>query len=345
VTTPTPVPTPTPSSSFQSDLTATAQWVRANSVAPSGAILYGSSAINPYYSNLAAMGLTHDPASYATVQRWMQWYVSHLNSTDVWGLSATTYDYDYKNGAETSRANADSTDSYAATFLSLAWAFYQTGDPAAQSYVKSIATQLEAIAGVLIKTQQSDGLTWSKPDYQIKYLMDNCEAYRGLRDIALLFQQALGDSSKASYYNAAADLMLQGIQGLYTNGTWAKYKDSSGRLTGPDMSKWYPDATSQLFPVLMNVLPATDSRSVQAYNNLNNAWPGWPSMSYNGQDPFPWVLVGDAAILMGDAARVTTYMQSIESKYVNNGFPWTWYSAEAGWFMRLNAYALGARPL
>ena len=92
-------------------------------------------------------------------------------------------------------------------------------------------------------------------------------------------------------------------------------------------------------------MPASDSRLVQAYSNLNNAWPGWPSMSYNGQDPFPWVLVGDAAIMMGDAARVTTYVQSIETKYVNNGFPWTWYSAEAGWFMRLNAYALGARPL
>ena len=341
----TPTPTPTPASSFQSDLTATGQWVRSNSVAPNGAILYGSSQINPYYGNLAAIGLTHDPASYATVQRWMQWYISHLNSTDTWGLSGTTYDYDYKNGVETSRLNADSTDSYAATFLSLAWAFYQTGDATAQSYVKSLASQLDLVASVLIKTQQSDGLTWSKPDYKIKYLMDNCEAYRGLRDVALLFQQALGDSSKAANYNAAADRMLQGIEGMWTNGTWAVYKDAVDKLTGPDMAKWYPDATSQVFPVLMDVIPATDSRSVQAYSNLNNAWPGWPSMSYNGQDPFPWVLVGDAAIMMGDAARVTTYVQSIETKYVNNGFPWTWYSAEAGWFMRLNAYALGARPL
>jgi hypothetical protein len=68
-------------------------------------------------------------------------------------------------------------------------------------------------------------------------------------------------------------------------------------------------------------------------------------MSYNAQDPFPWILVGDAAALMGDTARVTTFSQTIETKYVSKGFPWTFYSAEAGWLMRLSAYMLGARPL
>ena len=275
----------------------------------------------------------------------MQWYINHLNWPDKWGLYGTTYDYDYNNGVASSREYADSTDSYAATFLTLAWAFYQTGDATAQAFVKSIASKLGSIGGVLIQTQQSDGLTWAKPDYQIKYLMDNCEAYRGLRDLASVFQNAVGDSSKASYYNAAADHMLQGIESMWSNGAWAMYKDGVGNLIAPNMGKWYPDATSQVFPVLQGVIDPSDSRSQQAYNSLNNAWPGWPSLSYNAQDPFPWVLVGDAAIMMGDSARVTTYMQSIEAKYVNKGFPWTWYSAEAGWFMRLNSYALGSRPL
>ena len=318
--------------------------MRNNSVAGDGAILYGSSEINPYYSNLAAIGLTHDPASYGTVQSWMQWYIAHLNWPDKNGLYGTTYDYDYANGQETSRNSMDSTDSYAATFLSLAWAYYQTGDSSAQNYVKSIATQLDSIGGVLIKTQQSDGLTWAKPDYQIKYLMDNCEAYRGLRDLAQTFG-ATGDSGKAAYYNAAADSMLNGIEGMWINGQWAVYKDALGNLAAPNMGTWYADATSQVFPVLLGVVPATDSRSIQVYNNLNTAWPGWPTMSYNVQDPFPWILVGDAAIIMGDTARATTFMQQIEAKYVNQGFPWTFYCAEAGWFMRLNAYALGARPL
>ena len=340
---PTPGGTTTPSS-LEADLTATASWLRNNSVAGDGAILYGSSQINPYYSNLAAIGLTHDPASYGTVQSWMQWYVNHLNRPDKWGLYGTMYDYDYSNGTETSHDTADSTDSYAATFLSLAWAFYQTGDASAQNYIKTLGSQLDSIGGVLIQTQQSDGLTWAKPDYQIKYLMDNCEAYRGLRDLASLFQSGFGDPSKAAYYNAAADRMLEGINGMWMNGSWAVYKDNGGNLAAPGMGTWYPDATSQVFPVLMGVVPASDARSAQVYGNFNTAWPGWPTMSYNSQDPFPWILVGDAAALMGDTARVATFAQSIETKYVSKGFPWTFYSAEAGWFLRLNAYMLGARP-
>jgi hypothetical protein len=319
--------------------------LRTKSVASDGAILYGSSAIIPYYSNLAAIGLTHDPVSYATVQAWMQWYISHLNWPDQWGLYGTVYDYDYANGTETSHNNADSTDSYAGTFLSLAWAYYQTGDANAQSYIKSISYQLDVIGGVLTQTQQRDGLTWAKPNYQIKYLMDNCEGYRGLRDLAAIFQNGIGDSGKAAYYNAAADSMLRGIQSMWMNGSWAVYKDGVGNLAVPSIGKWYPDATSQVFPVLEGVVAPTDATSVQVYQNLNAAWPGWPTLSFNSQDPFPWVLVADAAIMMGDTASVNTYIQTIETKYVNNGFPWTWYSAEAGWFMRLNAYALGARPL
>jgi hypothetical protein len=175
--------------------------------------------------------------------------------------------------------------------------------------------------------------------------MDNCEAYRGLRDLASLFQNAFGDSSKAAYYNAVADHMLLGIQGMWMGNGWAVYKDGVGRFIAPNMGTWYPDATSQVFPVLEGVVPASDSRSQTVYNNLNAAWPGWPTLSFSTQDPFPWVLVGNAAVLMGDTNRVNTYSQTIESKYVNNGFPWTWYSAEAGWFLRLNASVLGARPL
>ncbi|MBV9147552.1 MAG: hypothetical protein JO065_16680 [Acidobacteria bacterium] len=330
---------------YQNNLTATAAWLRNNSVAGDGAILYGSSRIVPYYSNLAAIGLTHDSASYGTVQRWMQWYLNHLNWPDKWGLYGTMYDYDYVNGSETTQQTADSTDSYAATFLSLAWAFYQTGDPASQNYIKGLSYQLDVIGGVLVQTQQSDGLTWAKPDYQIKYLMDNCEAYRGLRDLASLFQNAFGDSTKAAYYNAIADHMLQGIQSMWMGNAWAVYKDGIGSLIAPNMGTWYPDATSQVFPALNSVISSGDARSQQVYNNLNSAWPGWPTLSFGTQDPFPWVLVGDAAAIMGDTTRANTYIQTMQTKYVNQGFPWTWYSAEAGWFMRLNAYMLGTRPL
>jgi len=330
------------SSSYQSNLNATSNWIAINSIAPSGAILYGSSQINPYYSNIAAIGMTKDPARYGAVKNWMQWYLNHLNWPDKWGLYGSTYDYNVNGSTETSTGNADSTDSYAATFLSVAWAYYRTGDAGAQAYVKTLAYQMEVIAGVLISTQDNDGLTWAKPDYHIKYLMDNCEAYRGLRDVASLFQNAYGDSSKAAYFNARADMMLNGIRAMWLGGgAYGVYKDALGRLAAPNWGVWYADATSQVFPVLMGVISPADPHAAQVYSAFNAHWPGWQNLSFQSQDPFPWVLVADAAALMGDTRRVSTYMNSVQSKYVSQGFPWTWYSAEAGWYMRLNSYLMG----
>lgn len=272
---------------------------------------------------------------------WINWYINHLNWPDKWGLYGTTYDYTVYNGVATATNNADSTDSYAATFLSLAWNAWESGDSNARSTILGLSYQLDVIGGVIVHTQQSDGLTWAKPDYQIKYLMDNCEAYRGLRDLAALYQNAFGDTTKAAYYNAAADSMLKGILGMWMNGTWAVYKDALGRLAAPNLTTWYADASAQVFPALMGVVSSSDSRAQQAYAALNAAWPGWPTLSFNSQDPFPWVLIAQGAAAMGDKSRVATYLNSLQSKYVNSNFPWPFYNAEAGWFMRTNNYMLG----
>jgi hypothetical protein len=337
-----------PLNSYQNNLVATSDWMGKVAVAPDGAILYGSSEVIPYYSNLAAIGMTRYPtsAANAVVENWMKWYVNHLNWPDKWGLFGTIYDYNYNNGALTSHNTADSTDSYAATFLSLAWAYYSTGNAGAQSYVKTLAFQLDAIGQVLIKTSDSDGLTWALPDFHIKYLMDNSEVYRGLRDAALLWRNGFNDNAKADFYDAAANKMLPNLLGLYLgNGKWAPFKNGLGQLPAPNLTTWYPDATAQMWPVLQGVLPGTDSRAIATYNSFNAAWPGWPTLSFAGQDPFPWTTIGAAASVMGDGARANTYIKSVQSKYVTQGFPWTWYSMEAGWFMRLNAYMLGERPL
>ena len=307
---------------------------------PDGAILYTPTEIQPYYANITATGMTKDPARMPQVTAWMKWYINHLNWPDKWGLYGTMYDYTVTNGAEAATQSADSTDSYAATFLSLVWKAWQSGDANARSYILGLSYQLDVIGGVLIQTQQSDGLTWTKPDYQIKYLMDNSEAYRGLRDLASTFQIVFGDTAKAAYYNAAADGMLKGILSMWLNGRWAVYKDVAGRLAAPNMATWYADATAQVFPVLMGVVNSSDYRAQQSYAAFNAAWPGWPSLSFNAQDPFPWCLVADAAAAMGDTGRLATYINAIQSKY-GTSYPWPFYNAEAGWFLRANSYMMG----
>ena len=330
----------TSNSKYQNNLTAASKWVAQFSQAD-GALLYTPQALNPYYANIAAIGMTKDPNRMPQVVNWIDWYINHLNWPDKWGLYGTTYDFTVNNGVPTATNNADSTDSYAATFLSLVWNAWESGNTSARSTILGLSYQLDVIGGVIIQTQQSDGLTWAKPDYQIKYLMDNCEAYRGLRDLAAVFQNAFGDTTKAAYYNAAADSMLKGIVGMWMNGTWAVYKDGIGRLAAPNLTTWYADASAQIFPALMGVVSSSDPRAQEAYAALNAAWPGWPALSFNSQDPFPWALIAQGAAAMGDKSRVATYLNTVQSKYVNSNFPWPFYNAEAGWFMRTNNYMLG----
>jgi hypothetical protein len=327
-------------SQYQNDFNAVSKWASTLPLADGG-LPYTTTNLSPYFANIAAHGMTKDPARMPEVVAWMNWYINHLNWPDKWGLYGTVYDYTVSNGVPIPTDDADSTDSYAATFLTLAWNAWQTGDANARSYIAGLSYQLDVIGGVIILTQQSDGLTWAKPDYQIKYLMDNCEVYRGLRDLASLYQNGFGDATKAAWYNAAADRSLAGILTMWQNGKWAPYKDGAGNMPAPNLGTWYPDSAAQVFPMLMGVVAPSDTRAQQTYANFNAAWPGWPTLSFNSQDPFPWGLVADAAATMGDNARVATYINSIQSKYVNTGFPWPFYTAEVGWFMRANNYMLG----
>ena len=294
--------------------------------------------ITPYFANLSVIGWTLDPTRHADVLAWMQWYINHLNWPDKYGLYGTTYDYTVASpdGPETSLGTIDSTDSYAATFLSLAWAAWQTGDPNLQAYIKSIDYQLDVIGGVDVLTMQSDGLTWALPDYKVKYLEDNTEVYHGLKDLSSLYA-AMGESTKASWYAGKANLVLNGINSMWMPGAgaWAVSKDVNGYLAAPNFGTWFPDATSQLYPVVNGVVSASDPRSQIVYNKFNQAFPGWPDLLF--PDIFPWNQVAYAATRYGDTSRVKTYLNTVESKYVYNNFPYPWTSMENGFFLRLTS--------
>jgi hypothetical protein len=328
---------------YRQNIIKTADWtVSGASSLPDGAILFTPTKIVPYYSNLAAIGLTRNKAYYPQVKAWMQWYISHLNYPDKWGLYCTMYDYNVSGTVETSTEDADSTDSYAATFLSLAWAYWQTGDPEVRAYIGTLSYQLDCIGGVIVQTQQSNGLTWAKPDYQAQYLMDNAEVYRGLRDAAKLFQAAFGDTNARDWYNSHAVAAHNGIE----TALWDPVHNNYLTYAGAPPSrwyKWYPDATAQLFPVLNGVISGFSPRAKHLYNTFNRHWPKWDQLKF--PDAFPWALVPGAAALIGDAPRVNTYIRKIDKRYVNRGFPYPWYCEEAGWFIRVNNYMLGKRPL
>lgn len=321
---------------YGAEIAAMGNWMASSAMLPDGTTLYSSTKIMPYFGNVAAIGMSKDPAQLSRVRGWMQWYVAHLNATDRWGLHNTMYDYSVTaTGLQVSTGDADSLDSYAATFLSLARSAYESGDSVTQQYVLTIRDTLYSIADTVVALQQSDGLTIAKPDYPMEYLMDNSEVYRGLSDMTFLSNDAFADAARQNSYGAAAARVYEGVQSLWNSSTetYAPWKQGNS-LGIAAWNSWYPDSTSQLFPILFGIITPSEPRAVQLYSRFNEQFPAWSSLTI--PDEFPWALVADVASIMQDRTRANSYLSAVKQKYGSSNYAWPWYCAEAGWYMRAN---------
>jgi len=356
------------SQNYQNNINAASGWLASTSnprvTLADGALVDGanSTRIMPYFSNLGVMGFTKNSTYYPNVKNWMEWYWNRVSWPDKWGIYGSINNFDVSStGAETpvpdpdaqGNHNPDSTDSYAGTFLSLAYAYYNTGDSAARSYITSIqppnSNRLDYVGEVVVHTKQSNGnnLTWARPDYNIEYLMDNCEAYRGLRDLASLYT-AYGLSTQASFYTTHADQMLNGIQTALwnsANNDYYWYTTDSGSSGTVNWNVWYPDAVSQIFPIAFGVIQPTDQRAINIWNTFQSHWKNqWTSLST--RDQYPWIIVGYVDALMGDTTDANTFINNLQTTFVNNNFVGDanhfWSTNEAGYFIRLNAQMLGS---
>lgn len=320
-----------------------AAWIESAQL-PDGAIREypdpgSSGTIEPYFANLAALGLVSYPPAWPRVKARLGWYLSHLNTNDKWGLSGTMYDYTVPGdgGPEAPTNDADSTDSYAATLLSLARDYYEQGDAAARAYVASQRTAIEEVAGVIAATQQGDGMTWAKPDYPFEYLMDNCEVYRGLIDLAWLETNAWSDAAAASSWSSRASLVQGGIASLWiaSGGSWAPVQNPDGTRPPADWTKWYPDAVAQVFPLIDGVESTASPHTMQVWSTLRAKYASWTTPPE--PDGSPWALAGYAAALAGATTLADAYVAGVESAYTTKARPWPWQVAESGWFIRTNA--------
>ncbi len=366
---------------YQNDINVTAAWLASTSnpqvTLSDGAVLdeANSTRINPYFANLGVTGFVDNSAYYANIKNYMEWYWNHVgwplhitpsgctvnpSSGDLYGAID---DFDVgSNGAETpvtdspSAHHPDSTDAYAGTFLSLAYQYWETGDPNAQAYIKNITIgangdRLDYVGQVVLATLQSNNLTCARPDYNIQYLMDNAEAYRGLRDLVNLYT-AVGATSKVNYYKPYADAMQNAIQTTLWNSSansYYTYTSPSGPPQAVNWADWYtnlsgiPDgAVIEIWPIALGVVQPSDPRAQQIWTTFNNNWKTqWTTLQPKAptNDPFPWAIVGYAAALMGDTTDANTFIQNMEKKYVNTTPPFTggsWSVNEAGYFIRLN---------
>jgi hypothetical protein len=213
---------------------------------------------NPYFANLAVIGLLigTPPSTRGDAARvarsWIAWYATHINA------NGTMDDHRGTPGALKPTGKADSTDSYAATFQTVVWAYLaRTGD---QRTVAGIEEKLAKIAKAALLTMQPSGLTNSRPDYPVAYLMDNVEVWQGL-DSWVRTAGLLGRKDEAAEARKQADALLATIDEklwLPQEGNYAWAMHPSGKREG-GLEKWYPAQMANL--MAMAVLPLNDRRS------------------------------------------------------------------------------------
>jgi hypothetical protein len=226
-----------------------AGWILAAQL-PNGAIASHTDRtfVNPYLAGYAAVGLatatrmSGDRTYAAAAWRWAAWYGSAM------GANGYVTDYDITPGGLVSTGTYDSTDAYSGMFLVAVDATFNASPDAAR--LRELAPKVAQAVGAIRSTQRADGLTGAKPDWMVAYLMNEAEAYAGLRAAGRL-ARTLGDRTLARSADAAADALSAGVERSWNAGAgafdWAVHP--SGDRVATNWAQLYPDALSQLWAV------------------------------------------------------------------------------------------------
>ncbi len=235
----------------------------------------------------------------------------------------------------------DSKDSYAATFLTLARKYAEVV-PADTSWLRGYSDQIESIGNALyscvddsshqFSSDNNDGLTVAKTDYQVKYTMDNSEANEGLRDMVWL-EQNIDYYHNSFFYQNLLNNNNNGFANLWDD-TASTYYVAEGSQPA-NWNTFYPDATCQLWPIWTGVISPSSSRASNLYNTFNSYYPDWQNGKY--YDPFPWAAICYVAAVMNDSSRVNSYLSYVQELLNKGQYPANWYNGEAAFTLRAAA--------
>ncbi|KZE51481.1 hypothetical protein AV540_00465 [Brevibacillus parabrevis] len=287
---------------------------------PSGAFRLGPERdqINPYFTNLALLSLVR-LQEWEAVRRYLDWYLQHLNKNGY------INDFRLDSGQEIDTAAADSEDSYHATYFSLVMEWVEScGD---DSWLYANQEQLAYLFRGIARLQQKDGLTWAKHSFRVKYLMDNCEVAKGLDDASYLFALQ-GKEPLAREASVRAVACKRGIASMYSRlrRSFAMYDRSH-----PGWRKWYPDVTSQAFPIVYGL--CEPDIGAMLYQRMTKAFPRFDT--FDTGDMYPWMVMGVCARMLGDEQRVRTMLDTATTLYIHGPRLPYWLIHEAGRFIEL----------
>lgn len=309
--------------------------------------------ITPYFANFAALALTTSREKVANVRKYLEWYFRHLNWPDrhrIKGvpLYGTIDDFFLtEDGLEIPSHDYDSADSYAATFLTLARRYFEvSGD---REIFWQNRQKFKGICDVPVRLKSRDGLTWAKPTYKVKYLMDNCEVFKGLKDAAFLWREVFHCHSLGRYYHRQAQEVQAGIlQKLRKGEEFYKQKYLVFKFPAK-WNRWYPDVVCQLYPIIFEVLPCKSDLAKSLYQKVLNNGQINPHCDWINlrTGKFPWLIAGFASAIMEDHQNAQKFLQKVGKEFLGHedepGKHWN--SFEAAWFVLLAQKVSGSFSL
>ena len=295
----------------------------------------GKYKIVPYFSNISGLALVNHEKYLSIIKKYLQWYFDNINIPDKFGVIGTIYDYNLNiEGVLESTNDYDSYDSYPATFLTLCMEYFKITNNKEIFWLNK--EKLDYIVSSLVISIDKDYLSFAKPNYKIKYLMDNCEVYRGLIDGSYIYYQIYSDMIM---YNTLKDLAKNNYNSIQNKmysskeNTYYCAIDKLGIKNKLNLNKWYPDAVSQLFPILYGVIDINSTEAKDIYNIFNQHQPNW--YNENNTSDFPNAYVGYIGSLMKDHEKVNDFIKHCINKYINNENKWPWNTFECSYFIRI----------
>ncbi|MCP4632055.1 MAG: hypothetical protein GY855_03940 [candidate division Zixibacteria bacterium] len=229
-----------------------------------------TNSVNPFLVNLMSIDLLKKDSDTRAVKNYIDWYLSRLNYPDRHGLTGTIYDYKvYSPNKIKSTDTYKSVDRYAATFILLIHQYYQSTKDG--KFIGRNRARLEDIIYLISHMQDTDGLTTALPETHEKLLINNCESFAALSAFTNLsktlewdlesFYETIAEGSKDAllthFYNDTDKMFYVSINGNY-------------RQT-PVWESFDPDAYSQLFPILYNILPEKEGIRESLWNQIRSS--------------------------------------------------------------------------
>lgn len=297
--------------------------------------------LNWYFTNLGLIAIVQflnaDELD-LFIRRYLDLYLSRLES------NASIQDVDFTDASLQSitLVPTDSDNSYAATVLSLAarylrasgnWGWWDTHQATLQTIAQANIVSLAKANGLCRVFQPPR--TSGTADYG--FTMNNCEDYRGLRDLSALLSLR-GQTADAQIYLEQAHTLGTAIHNVLWDSTRSGYRVSDQDLQA-DTRSFYPGSCCQVFPQACGVVECSSHDSA-AYRFLNTFSPRWPDEAY---DPFPWCILGYVAAKRGDTNRAQTQMAATDARYQSD--PGRVTINELGFYQRTRSLLQGLAVL